>query len=82
MQLSIFYRVRFQPSRKFTNLRCPWWVLRSDAVERRLPERHYLSGMESQKVGVYVNKVLEQYGLPNTIHLLGADYSKAQWKSH
>ena len=30
---------------------------------------------------VYVNKVLEQYGLPSTVDLLDAGYAKAQWKS-
>ena len=28
-----------------------------------------------------MNKVLEQYGLPSTMDLLGADYSKSKWKS-
>ena len=30
---------------------------------------------------VYVNKVLEQYGLPSTVDLLDAGYAKAQWNS-
>ena len=30
--------------------------------------------MESQKVGLSVNKLLEQYGLPSTVDLLDADY--------
>ena len=57
-------------------------ILRSDSVERRLAERQiHVKDGKSKSWFVYVNKVLEQYGLPSTLDLLDAGYAKAQWKS-
>ena len=57
-------------------------ILRSDSVERRLAERQiHVKDGKSKSWFVYVNKVLEQYGLPSTVDLLDAGYAKAQWKS-
>ena len=56
-------------------------ILRSDSVERRLTERQIIVKDEKSKSWfVYVNKVLRQYGLPSTTHLLGVSYTKAQWR--
>ena len=62
----------------------PWGGggLRSDSVERHLAERQiHVKDVKSKSWFVYVNKVLEQYGLPSTVDLLDAGYAKAQWKS-
>ena len=56
--------------------------LRSDSVERRLAERQiHVKDGKSKSWFVYVNKVLQQYGLPSKVDLLDAGYTKAQWKS-